>query len=215
MIGLIRVYTANDSNVVQSHGKIIQERFDVPVRSKCIPDQPLGIYDDESEKAAIPKIVEMGVQLEQEGCRLLIVSCAADPGVEALRSRVSVPVIGGGSAASLVARSLGEPVGLMGITEGVPPVMSSLLEDLVAGYIRPDGVTNTTDLLTDAGREAALEAARTLVSQGAKAIVFACTGLSTIAFADVIRKELHIPVIDPVDAEGLLAANYYKQLEGI
>ncbi|MGN7357942.1 aspartate/glutamate racemase family protein [Paenibacillus sp. SAF-054] len=212
MIGLIRVYTAKDSAVIQSHGNIIHGRFGVPVRSECIPDQPLGIYDHESEQKALPKIVELGLEMEKEGCRLLIVSCAADPGVKELRKKVKVPVIGGGSAAALVARSLGEPVGLMGITEGVPPVMSSLLEGLIAGYIRPEGVHNTTDLLTDEGRIAALEAARMLMSQGAKAIVFACTGFSTIAFADVIRQELHIPVIDPVDAEGLLASNYYKQM---
>ncbi|WP_374954722.1 OPT/YSL family transporter [Paenibacillus sp. AR247] len=77
--------------------------------SRSISDQPLGIYDDASEEAALPKIVELGIQMEQEGCRLLIVSCAADPGVRELRSRVSIPVIGAGSSAALVALSLGEP----------------------------------------------------------------------------------------------------------
>ncbi|MWV45474.1 hydantoin racemase [Paenibacillus sp. HJL G12] len=211
MIGLIRVFTAKDNEVVQSHGKLIQENYAVPVISRSIPDQPYGIYDDETEKTAIPKIVDLGVQLEKEGCRILIISCAADPGINELRARVSIPVIGGGSSASLVARSLGLPVGLMGITEGVPPVMRELLGELIVGYIRPDGVTNTTDLLTEEGRRAALESARSLVNQGAKAIVFACTGFSTISFAGEIRRELGIPVIDTVDSEGLIAANFYKQ----
>ncbi|MEC0241315.1 aspartate/glutamate racemase family protein [Paenibacillus dokdonensis] len=213
MIGLIRVFTAKDNEVLQSHGEMIQKHFGISVLSRSIPDQPLGIYDDESEMAAIPKIVELGIELEKEGCRLLIISCAADPGIQELRGRVSIPVIGGGSSASLVARALGEPVGLMGITEGVPPVMKDVLGDLIVGYNRPEGVTNTTDLLTDEGRRMALEGARSLVNKGAKAIVFACTGFATISFADVIRKELQIPVIDPVESEGLIAANFYKQTD--
>ncbi|KAF9118808.1 hypothetical protein BGX30_004296 [Mortierella sp. GBA39] len=212
LIGLIRVFTAKDNEVLQAHGNMIQEQFEVPVMSRSIPDQPLGIYDDASEEAALPKIVELGIQMEQEGCRLLIVSCAADPGVRELRSRVSIPVIGAGSSAALVALSLGEPVGLMGITEGIPPVMKVLLDELIVGYSRPEGVTNTTDLMTEAGRQKALEGARSLVEKGAKAIVFACTGFSTIHFADVIRKELQVPVVDIVEAEGLMAANYYKQI---
>lgn len=212
LIGLIRVFTAKDNEVLQAHGNMIQEQFEVPVMSRSIPDQPLGIYDDASEEAALPKIVELGIQMEQEGCRMLIVSCAADPGVRELRSRVSIPVIGAGSSAALVALSLGEPVGLMGITEGIPPVMKVLLDELIVGYSRPEGVTNTTDLLTEAGRQKALEGARSLVEKGAKAIVFACTGFSTINFADVIRKELQVPVVDIVEAEGLMAANYYKQI---
>lgn len=211
LIGLIRVFTANDNEVVQAHGKRIQEQFHIPVLSRSIPDQPLGIYDDETERIAIPKIVELGVRMEQEGCRAIIISCAADPAVNELRSRVTVPVIGGGSAAAHVARSLGLPVGVMGITEGVPPVMRDILGDLVVGYRRPEGVTNTTDLMTEQGRSMALEAAKSLVSQGARAIVFACTGLATIGFAETLRKELKVPVIDTVESEGLMAANYYRQ----
>lgn len=206
MIGVIRVFTAKDEDIVQQHGKQIKERFHVPVMSRSIPDQPFGIYNDETEQAAIPKIVELGVEMEKAGCQALIVSCAADPGVKELRSRVSVPVIGAGSSASLVALALGKPVGVMGITEKAPPVMSDLLGDLMVGYCQPEGVTNTVDLLTQAGREKALEGARSLMEKGAEAIVFGCTGFSTIGFADVIRRELKIHVIDAVEAEGLMAS---------
>lgn len=215
MIGLIRVFTANDNEVLQSHGKIIEEQHGIPILSKSIPDQPLGIYDDESERIAVPKIVDLGVQMEREGCRAIIISCAADPAIRELRNRVSIPVIGGGSSAAHVARALGLPVGVMGITEGVPPVMRDILGDLISGYLRPEGVTNTTDLLTEEGRGKALEAAKTLIGQGAKAIVFACTGLSTIGFAETLRKELKVPVIDTVESEGFMAANYYKQAGAI
>jgi allantoin racemase len=212
MIGLIRVFTTDVSDILEQHGRKITELYGVPVISRCIPDQPRGIYDDETERAAEPKIVELGKSMEKDGCQLLVISCAADPAIDQLRKHVSIPVIGAGNSASLMALSMGQPVGVMGITDSAPAVVERLLCDLMIRYMRPEGVTNTTDLMTAAGREKALETARHLLEQGAKVIVFACTGFSTINLADVIRKELQVPVIDAVEAEGLFASTFYNQL---
>ncbi|MCY9670175.1 AroM family protein [Paenibacillus alginolyticus] len=211
MIGLIRVFTTEDSEVLEQHGQMISKIYGVPVINKCIPDQPLGIFNNETEEIANPKIVELGKSMEKEGCKLLIISCAADPAIEQLRKSVSIPVIGAGSAASLTALAMGQPVGVMGISDCVPAVMENILGNLMVQYIRPEGVTNTTDLMTAAGREKAVEAARKLLDQGTKVIVFACTGFSTIGLANTLRKELNVPVIDAVEAEGLFASNLYKQ----
>jgi len=211
MIGIIRVFTSDNPNIIEEHGRIISKMYGLPVISRCIPDQPKGIYDDATEAIAIPKIVELGKAMEQEGCKLLLISCAADPAIDLLRQSVSIPVIGAGSAAALTALAAGERVGVMGIPEGIPPVVGAILGDLLVRYIQPEGVTNTTDLLTEAGRESALRTARSLLAQGAKAIVFACTGFSTIGFADVVRQELGVPVIDAVEAEGMFASSLYRQ----
>lgn len=212
MIGLIRVLTTTKAEVLEQHGKMIASLYGVPVINRCIPDQPLGIYNDETEEIAIPKIVELGKSLEAQGCKLLIISCAADPGIKQLRENVSIPVIGAGSSASHMALAIGKKAGVMGITDEVPAVMKSLLGDQLAASIRPEGVTNTTDLMTPAGRESAIAAARSLMNQGTEVIVFACTGFSTIGLADVLRKELGVLVIDAVEAEGLFASTLYKQL---
>ncbi len=86
-VGLIRVVSFTDETIANLHGRLIEERFPVlSVLSRCIPDQPEGIYDDASEAAAVPKIVRLGMQMvEKEDLEALIVSCAADPGVEELR----------------------------------------------------------------------------------------------------------------------------------
>ncbi|KIL42444.1 hydantoin racemase [Gordoniibacillus kamchatkensis] len=212
MIGVIRVLTTTNTEVLEQHGNIIANRYGVPVMSRCIPDQPLGIFNDETEQAAAPKIVALGRSLEAEGCKLLVISCAADPAIKQLRDNVSIPVVGAGSAASHMALSIGKKVGVMGITDEVPAVMKNLLGDLLVNSIRPEGVTNTTDLMTPAGREKATEAARKLMEQGTEVIVFACTGFSTIGLADVLRKELGVIVIDAVEAEGLFASALYRQL---
>lgn len=212
MIGLIRVFTTENPDILEQHGRIISELYGVPVVSRCIPDQPLGIFDEETEAKALPKIIALGQSMEEEGCELLVISCAADPAIDQLRKSVSIPVIGAGSAASLVALSYGQAVGVMGITEDAPGVLVQLLGSLIVGYNRPEGVTNTTDLLSETGRDKALAAAKALQEQGAQVILFACTGFSTIGLADVIRRELKVPVIDSVEAEGMFASNMYKQL---
>jgi allantoin racemase len=212
MIGLVRVLTTENAEVLQQHGRMITNMYGVPVTNKCIPDQPLGIFDDETEEKANPKIVELGKSMEKDGCKVLVVSCAADPAVDQLRKNVAIPVIGAGSAASYMARAIGRPVGVMGISDTVPAVMETILGELLVRYARPAGVSNTTDLMTPAGLESAIATARSLMEQGTEVIVFACTGFSTIGLADVLRKELNIPVIDAVEAEGLFASTLYKQL---
>ncbi|GAX91743.1 aspartate/glutamate racemase family protein [Effusibacillus lacus] len=211
MIGVIRVFTTGDPEILNQHGRIITKHYGIQTMNKCIPDQPLGIFNDETEEIAIPKIVELGKELERNGSQVLVISCAADPGIKELRQAVAIPVIGAGSSAALAALAIGEPVGVLGISDSVPKVVENLLGDLMIGYARPEGVTNTTDLLTPSGREKGVQAARLLMEQGAKAIVFACTGFSTIGLADVLRKEINAVVIDPVEAEGMFASLFYKQ----
>ncbi len=212
MIGVIRVLTTDQDEVLEQHGKVITESFHVPTVTKCIPDQPLGIFNEETEAVAIPKIVDLGKQMEKEGCTVLVISCAADPAIEELRKEVSIPVIGAGSAAALTALAIGEPVGVLGITETTPEAIKQHLGNLLVGNRRPEGVSNTTDLMTPAGREKGKEAAKLLLEQGAKVILFACTGFSTIGLADLLRSEFNVPIIDAVEAEGMFAATLYRQL---
>ncbi|TWE05232.1 Asp/Glu/hydantoin racemase [Neobacillus bataviensis] len=210
MIGVIRVFTTENKEILEQHGNIISNNYHVSTINNCIPDQPLGIFNDETEAIAVPKIVELGKRLEQEGCKILTISCAADPAIEELRREVSIPVIGAGSAAAYTALTIGQPVGVLGITDTAPAVIKNLLANLIVGYQQPEGVTNTTDLLTPIGKERAIEAVKKLIAQGAKVIVFACTGFSTIGLADTLRKEINVPIIDAVEAEGLIASSLFK-----
>ena len=207
-IGLIRVVSFTDESIANLHGRLIEERFSAfSVVSRCIPDQPEGIYDDASEAAAIPKIVALGTELvEKEGIEALIVSCAADPGVEDLRKRVRVPVIGAGSAAASLALSYSDRVGTLGITEGTPLVMKRILGPHLVGETKPAGVKTTLDLMKREGKARVMEACRTLVADsGCGVLALACTGMSTIGVAKELEQAMGIPVIDPVLAAGFCA----------
>ena len=203
-LGIIRVLTTQDDALLQEHGRLIREAYGLESISRCIPDQFSGIYDDASEAIAIPKIVALGREMHEAGCDALLLSCAADPGLTALRAAVPIPVVGAGSATARVAKLLGLPTAVLGIGSAAPQPFRTMLGEDVR-YVQPRGVQKTTDLMTAAGREATLEAARELYATGTRVIAFSCTGLSTIGMAQRIGKHLGGVAIDAVSAAGMFA----------
>lgn len=205
-VGLIRVLTVDKKEAQDLHGNIIQQFLpQLRVTSRCIPNQPFGIYDEATEKEAIPKILRVGKDLQEEGVLALIVSCAADPGVQALRREVPIPVIGAGSAAASIALALGSPVGVLGITGEAPVPMATILGGNLAGVGRPEGVNTTLDLQADGALGEVERAAQRLLEQGARSIALACTGLTTSGAAAYLARRVNVPVVDPVLAAAVAA----------
>ncbi|MFY9379130.1 MAG: aspartate/glutamate racemase family protein, partial [Acutalibacteraceae bacterium] len=125
--------------------------------------------------------------------------------VKQTRDILDIPIIGAGSATAHVALSLGTSVAALGITEDVPAAMADVLGSALLASAKPAGVETTVDLMKPLGKKAVLTAAKELKEQGAKVLVLACTGMSTIGVAEDIRRELGIRVVDPVIAAGLVA----------
>lgn len=55
MIGIIRVITTDDADILNEHGKLIESKYGVQTVSACIPDQPYGICDEVTERQAVRK----------------------------------------------------------------------------------------------------------------------------------------------------------------
>ncbi|PVX76980.1 Asp/Glu/hydantoin racemase [Paraburkholderia unamae] len=204
-LGIIRVLTTQDEAVLLEHGRLIKAQYGIDSFTRCIADQPTGIFDAHTEALAVPKIVALGRQMEADGARALFLSCAADPGLALLREAVGIPVVSAGSASARVAALTGLPVAVLGIGAQAPLPFRRLLGEDVA-YARPEGVTKTNDLLTPEGQAAALHAVRRLHEAGARVIAFSCTGLSTIGFAATIREHIGCFAVDAVSAAGMFAA---------
>jgi len=203
-IGLIRVVTLTREDLLNIHGKIIEEMFpELRVISRCIWDQPKGIYDRESEEIAKPKILKLAKEFEESGVEAVIVSCAADPAVDEARKMLKIPVIGAGSAAAGLALTYGKRIGVLNLTEETPEVIKSILGEHLVAEDKPIGVKNTLDLMTEWGKRAAEEALKRLLKRNVDVIVLGCTGYSTIGFAKIAEEISGIPVIDPVIASGV------------
>ena len=205
-VGVIRVLTSDDPEFVGMHGRIIEEHYPgIRCISKCIPDQPEGIHSHELEQIAVPKIVETAKSFEDVD--MIIVSCADDPGVPEVRKALpGMPVTGGGETTAALSLRYGDKVAVLGIVDYAPKAyLRMIAPDRLVAVGRPEGVNSTLDLMTPEGRESCFRKGRELKEMGAEVIALGCTGLTTIGIARDLEKELGIPVIDPVLAEGLFA----------
>ena len=208
-MGLIRVLSTDDPDILNRHGRLLEALLpDLRVISRCIEGHPKGLWSEDEERQAVPKIVGLGQEMERnEGVDVLFVSCAADPGVPELREIVSAPVIGAGSASASVALSLGRPVGALSITDWNLPPVAEVLGKALVGWEKPTHVQTTLDLMSEEGREEIIQAGQRLIEKGAGVILLACTGFSTVRLAPFLEDHLRVPVIDPVLSGGLIA--YY------
>ena len=206
-IGLVRVMTLEKQELVDQQGKLIESLFpSIKVTSRCIENQPRGIYDAETEGIAEPKIVKIAKELEREGAEVVIISCAADPALELARDELKIPVIGAGSATAAVALNLGQSIGVIGIGEGVPEAMAEILGDRLVSYKKIGGVKTALDLHLEGAKERVLQAARDLAAKSeVEVIAFACAGLSTFDLDGPIEKEFGVYTVNPVIASGIQA----------
>lgn len=212
-VGLIRVITTQDDEVLNSHKRLLESRFpDISVETRCIEDQPQGIHNQETCAIAVPKILKLGQAMEQEGVSAILVSCADDPGVKELRKCLNIPVIGAGSACACLALSFGTKVAAFGIAEHAPHTMKTILGEHLCAEIQPEGVHTTLDLMTAEGKRSALETAVSLGKRGVDVIALACTGYSTIGIAPELEQAAGIPVIDAVEATGLITWHFTRHI---
>jgi Asp/Glu/hydantoin racemase len=214
-VGVIRVLTTDDPGVLGAHERLIRLAYpELTVRTACIPDQPQGVYDRASEAAAAPKVARLAGEMVRDGAQAVLISCCADPGLDLCRMTVGVPVIGAGSAAAAIALASGEAVGVLGLTGDPPGPVSRVLGHALCRSAAPEGVRTTLDLLRPEAMNSCISAARELRAAGARVILAACTGMSTAGITARLRRELPLPVIDPVLAAAGVAATMLAQ-EGV
>jgi len=211
--GLIRVITIDDDRTMNLHGRHIEAAFPgLRVVSRCIQDHPEGVHDAATETTAAPLVVRLAEEFRDEGATAVLISCVADPGVVEASRRLRIPVLGAGAATAAIAAGLGGKVGVVGISDVVPEAMAAVLGGRFVAYSRPEGVSNTLDLLDPAVKDAVLSAAREVACAGASVIALACTGYATIGIASSIREATGLHVVDPVIALGLFG--YYAAVLG-
>lgn len=208
-VGLIRVLTTEDGELLKLHGDIIEKNFPLKVESRCIADQYTGIHSSETYDKAIPKILRLGKEFEQEGKDGIIISCAADPGLSDLRKQLKIPVVGAGSAAASLALGFSSKIGVLNLTEDTPESIKSILGFNLIADIQVNAA-NTLELMAPNGLEDTLNSSLKLQKDGVDTIILACTGMSTIKAAEKIQEATGLLAIDPVLAEGLIMWSYLQ-----
>lgn len=206
-LGIIKVLTPAkpDPEWLNNHGRIIERLYpDLDTISRCIPDQPQGIFDEASQKMAEPKIMRLAEELDGEGVDGIFISCASDPAVDMTRLKVKVPVVGAGRPVALLALSYGQPVGVLGLRDTPPESVGAVLGKMMCGGAKPDGVITANDLYRPGAEDSFDAAAQRLLDKGAQVIALACTGFSTLGLAPMLSHHVGVPAVDPVAAAGCL-----------
>jgi len=165
-------------------------------------EAPSSIESRLEELALAQAVVEQAVEAERRGFDAVITACLGDPGVDAARELVRIPVIAPGETALLTARMLAHHFSVLTpLQETLPIAREQVHKAGVAqsvASIRPFNVS--VERIRD--REPAMIASlialgrRCVEEDGAELLVLACASMSVLA--DEIEPEIGVPVIDAV-----------------
>jgi allantoin racemase len=171
-----------------------------------VSDGPLSIESAYDEYLAIPATLEAIQKLEAREVDGAIVGCFGDPGVDAARELVRIPVVGPGEAAMLLAASLGHRFAVVTVLDSIAQPLRRLawsagvLEKLAS--VRSVGIP-VLELYRDLDRTFArmVEVGRRAVEEDrADTVILGCM---TMAFSGRHRElsdALGVPVVSPVHA---------------
>lgn len=162
------------------------------------PETVESLYD---EARLAPWTVEMCIEAERRGYDAVVTGCAGDPGVEAAREQVRIPVIGPGEAGFHAAAMLGAAFAVLSPLEStVRPTWAlvrhvGLRERCVAvrsvdcsvSALRAGGSETFAKLLT--------VAQRCIEDDGADTLVLACASMSHV-FGDALAAAVPAPVVN-------------------
>jgi len=151
-------------------------RAETEVNYIQVEEGPPAVESPVDHTLASAEVLKHVKKAEEEGYDAIISWCAGDPGVEAARTMVDIPVVGPGESMRLLASILGKKV--CGVTTGLP-----VLE------MRKD-LGKTIGLLKKAIDER--------VKEGYDSFYLSCLALTGLG--KVLREETGLPVIDGAEA---------------
>lgn len=168
-----------------------------------VPKGPASIESMYEEYLSIPATVSRALELEEEGWDALILGCYGDPGLDAFRELVSIPVIGPGEATAFMAASLGHRFSIITITDSAISMTERQIRNTGVGEkLASVRAVNIPVLELHHDREKTIEA---VIAEGRKAIdqdradtlILGCMSMGFLEIAEVVAPELDVPVLNP------------------
>lgn len=165
---------------------------------------PSSIESAAEECLAVPGLLDALPQLEEEFDGV-IVGCFGDPGLEAAREMVRIPVIGPGQAALHLASQLGDTFGILAVVKGTVPsnrrqVAAAGLSSRLSGIRAVDiPVLELRERREEAVEHLAVLGSR-LLEEGAHVLVLGCMSMGFLQVASELKRRLGVPVVNPASA---------------
>ena len=179
------------------HGGLLALRDD--------PEGPPSVESAAGERLAAARVLACVPALAAEGFDAVIVGCFGDPGVEAARARVGIPVVGAARASLALALQRGRRFGILTVVDevleplrelvcacGLGGAMASLRAVQVGVRELRERRAEVLERLEREGRAA--------LGQGAEVLVLGCMTMGFLGVAAELRALVGVPVINPVTA---------------
>lgn len=181
--------------------------------------------------------LDTGLRAAADGCDALAYVSVADYGISALRSAVSIPVIGSGEAALKFGRNIGSRFSIVtvwptstnfihhdnlrryGLLDSLASIRNVMDEEVISGSERPDAFIADMQAGNDRTCERIIAACKRAIDEdGAEFIILGCTCMSPIASR--IAANCSVPVLNPFAtavkiAETMLTLGVAPQSPGV
>ncbi|MEM9221883.1 MAG: aspartate/glutamate racemase family protein [Pseudomonadota bacterium] len=167
-----------------------------------VPSGPASIESAYEEYLAIPATLDLIVACERNGYDATIIGCFGDPGLEAARELVSIPVVGPCEASMLLAASLGHKFSVLTIYDSLIAgqehlaVKAGVREKLAS--VRATNIP-VLELMHDpeATKERLLDVAGACVKEDrADAFLFGCMTMSFLDMGEEIARGVGAPAVN-------------------
>ncbi|WP_136659917.1 aspartate/glutamate racemase family protein [Nitratireductor sp. XY-223] len=172
------------------------------VEVRDVPTGPASIESAYEEALSIPPTLDLLMRLEDEGFDAAIIGCFGDPGLEAARELVSMPVVGPCESSMLLAAALGHKFSVLTIFDSLIAgqeylaVKAGVREKLAS--VRATGIP-VLELMTDfeATKSRLVDVATQCVEQDrADAVIFGCMTMSFLDMSDEISASVGVPFLN-------------------
>jgi len=197
----------------------LQERAgnDVRVEITDVEQGPSSIESVYEEYLSVPETVKKVVQAEDEGFDGIIVGCYGDPGIDAMREMVTIPVVGPGETSMLVGAMLGHRFSIITVLDTVVPPLEKLAR--IVGVERKLASVRAADIpvlelkkdIQATKKRMMAESEKAMTEDRADVIILGCMSMAFMGVSDEMQADLGIPVVNPAIVslkvlEGLITA---------
>ncbi len=190
---------------LERRGNMLQSmsRENIIVDIDDIEQGPSSIESAWEEYLSVPETVKKAIRAEKEGYDGLILGCFGDPGLDALREMVNIPVVGPGEASLHVASMLGHRFSIITVMSSVIPSLEKLARisglDMKLASVRSIDIP-VLELRHDVEKTTSRviqEAQKAKVMDRADTIILGCMSMAFMGISGEIKDAVGLPVVDP------------------
>jgi len=179
------------------------------VSCEFVPAGPPTVECYFDEAFAVPGIIALAVEAEEAGYDAVIINCAADPGLDAVRERISIPVVGASQSAMHIACMIAHTFSVVALQSETKHMFAHLARRyglhgrLASVRALGIGVLDLQGAEEPIAQGFAAEIEGAVREDGAQAVTLGCTGLvGVLRRARQLLEErgILVSVVDPVTA---------------